>query len=146
MIAPAALSATGTTHDMDTALNDELQALQRAAAATEKEGMLTSAACENTQRIDGWSVEALREAGIGPVNTVDFAELRFFGDGVLMIMKFDDFMQLMLGLREGKACPLKDIRYLWKQSRQKPLEMRETWSHPRCARAVPKTGQSASNS
>ena len=30
MIAPAALSATGTAHDMDTALNDELQALQRA--------------------------------------------------------------------------------------------------------------------
>mmetsp|Transcript_98742 Transcript_98742/g.156118 ORF Transcript_98742/g.156118 Transcript_98742/m.156118 type:complete len:528 (-) Transcript_98742:130-1713(-) len=64
------------------------------------------------------ALRALEEVGVDPAGIVDFAELMFFEDGDHEKQKdlpFEEFMELVLDLRESNVATVKDIKYLCRQ-------------------------------
>merc|ERR1719191_2595701 len=59
------------------------------------------------------ALAALDDVGVSPVGIVDFAELFFFEDGKPIELQFDDFMEVILDLRESNTATIKDMLNLW---------------------------------
>jgi hypothetical protein len=63
------------------------------------------------------ALAALDDVGVSPTGIVDFAELFFFEDGykdgTMLELKFEDFMEVILDLRECNTATVKDMLNLW---------------------------------
>lgn len=59
---------------------------------------------------------ALQAVGVDPVQVVDFAQGMFFEDsGKEVDLRFEEFMELVLELRETNEARIKDVQHLWKK-------------------------------
>lgn len=59
------------------------------------------------------ALAALDDVGVSPTGIVDFAELFFFEDGKPLELTFEDFMEVILDLRESNTATVKDMLNLW---------------------------------
>jgi hypothetical protein len=64
------------------------------------------------------ALAALQEVGVNPIGIVDFAELFFFEEGKPVELSFEDFMEMVLDLREDNTATVKDILNLWMNIKQ----------------------------
>lgn len=59
------------------------------------------------------ALSALEDVGVSPLGLVDFAELFFFEDGQEVPLSFEDFMEMVLDLRESNNATVKDMLNVW---------------------------------
>lgn len=69
--------------------------------------------CEILKKPEG--IQALNEVGVNPVSIVDFAELFFFEGDEEISLSFEEFMEVILELRESEGATVKDMLNLWKK-------------------------------
>eukprot|EP00928_Gymnodinium_smaydae_P064265 TRINITY_DN47656_c0_g1_i1.p1 TRINITY_DN47656_c0_g1~~TRINITY_DN47656_c0_g1_i1.p1 ORF type:complete len:499 (+),score=102.74 TRINITY_DN47656_c0_g1_i1:149-1645(+) len=59
------------------------------------------------------ALRALSDVGVNPVHIVDFAELFFFEDGHPIELSFEEFIEMVMELRESHIATVKDMLSLW---------------------------------
>lgn len=59
------------------------------------------------------TLDALEVVGVSPVCLVDFAEFFFYEDGKEIQLTFEDFMEMVLDLRESNTATVKDMLNVW---------------------------------
>merc|ERR1711988_1795332 len=67
--------------------------------------------CEILRKPEG--IQALEDVDVNPLGIVDFAELFFFEDGKEKALSFEEFMEVILDLRESNGATVKDMLNLW---------------------------------
>eukprot|EP00746_Dinoflagellata_sp_MGD_P138583 gnl/MRDRNA2_/MRDRNA2_72213_c0_seq1.p1 gnl/MRDRNA2_/MRDRNA2_72213_c0~~gnl/MRDRNA2_/MRDRNA2_72213_c0_seq1.p1 ORF type:complete len:283 (-),score=63.50 gnl/MRDRNA2_/MRDRNA2_72213_c0_seq1:488-1336(-) len=59
------------------------------------------------------TLEALADVGVSPLGLVDFAEFFFVEDGEPIELTFENFMEMVLDLRETNTATVKDMLNVW---------------------------------
>merc|ERR1712110_1389065 len=61
------------------------------------------------------ALQTLEDVGVNPVAIVDFAELFFVENGCSIELPFDQFMEMVMDLRETNTAKVKDVMNTWMQ-------------------------------
>eukprot|EP00440_Ansanella_granifera_P069689 gb/GFBE01075610.1/.p1 GENE.gb/GFBE01075610.1/~~gb/GFBE01075610.1/.p1 ORF type:complete len:589 (+),score=133.58 gb/GFBE01075610.1/:1-1767(+) len=61
------------------------------------------------------ALRCLQDVGVNPLHVIDFADLFFFEGGQPIELTFEEFMDVVLDLRESNQATVKDLRWLWCQ-------------------------------
>jgi len=61
------------------------------------------------------ALRCLKEIGVDPMVCLDFADLFFFADGKPTELSFEEFIDVMMNLRESNQATVKDLYNLWHQ-------------------------------
>merc|ERR1712151_809138 len=61
------------------------------------------------------ALHVLESVGVNPVAIVDFAELFFVEDGKSIELPFEQFMEMVMNLRETNQAKVKDVMNTWMQ-------------------------------
>merc|ERR1719387_3166303 len=59
------------------------------------------------------AIELLDQVDVSPLGIVDFAEMFFFEDGKPIELSFENFMEMVLDLRESNIATVKDVHNFW---------------------------------
>eukprot|EP00930_Biecheleria_cincta_P082870 TRINITY_DN72512_c0_g1_i1.p1 TRINITY_DN72512_c0_g1~~TRINITY_DN72512_c0_g1_i1.p1 ORF type:complete len:591 (+),score=119.86 TRINITY_DN72512_c0_g1_i1:126-1898(+) len=63
------------------------------------------------------ALSVLRRQQVNPLQVLDLADLFFFEDGEPIQLRFEDFIDVIMSLRESNEAKVKDIWHLWVQYR-----------------------------
>merc|ERR1712113_151580 len=64
-----------------------------------------------------WKV--LRDIGVDPAGFIDFGPLYFYDDDREIRLKFDDFMDMIMDLREDNQATMKSLLLMWMKVKRK---------------------------
>jgi hypothetical protein len=61
------------------------------------------------------ALRCLQEVGVNPLSVIDFADMFFFEEGHLVELSFEEFMEIVMNLRDSNQSTYKDVLKLWMQ-------------------------------
>lgn len=61
------------------------------------------------------ALRCLQEVDVDPLSVIDFADMFFFEDGHCVELTFEEFMEVVMSLRESNQSTYKDVLKLWMQ-------------------------------
>lgn len=64
------------------------------------------------------ALRCLQEVDVNPLAVIDFADMFFFEDGHCVELTFEEFMEVVMNLRDSNQSTYKDVLKLWMQIKQ----------------------------